>query len=81
MNSKQVSQLQRTTNRLCAIFPTGSPLDFSVTELSRGELMLSASNSGQVKWYEERIHVLAIIGPKGGLKLHHASTFVRKMFD
>ena len=76
MNRDQLSVVRRLTSRLAFLC---DGLEFAVEAFDRGELMVTASNAGRVSVYTDSDFVLAIVGPRGGVKLREASSFVRKM--
>jgi hypothetical protein len=77
MNAKQLKVVQRITNNLESLIPGA---EFSCHEVC-GLMMVSATNCGNVRWYEKSEFVLLFVGKHGGLNIKKASSHVRKMMS
>jgi hypothetical protein len=78
MNAKQLSTVQRLTNRLARAedFMT---FQVQVLEDCKGSpVMLSGSNI-DAPWYVNHEFFLAFVGPRGGVTVRHGSSHIRNM--
>lgn len=70
LTRQQVNALRILTNRLQRYCMPDEVMHFSIKEMSRGAVMLCASNSGS-PWYAKHKHATLFIGPRGGLDRKH----------
>lgn len=76
MNAKQQSAIRVMTNsierfnRLSNDDTLYGPIHFRVEQLAGGMVMVSASNNSEDRrWYHKMVHVIATVGPRGGVKI------------
>ena len=76
MNSKQITALRRLTNnveyynRLLDGTPLNGVMVWKVVgePFAKGEIMVSGVNE-DLKFFHSAIHVIALVGPRGGIKV------------
>lgn len=68
MNRRQALAASRFTRNLEAARHDGS-LVFSAEPVASDSIMVTANNTDGLRWFETHVFVLAIIGPRGGVRV------------
>lgn len=71
MTPSQASACRTLTNRLQRRRHDGN-LTFKVEPAVDRAIMLSATNTDSLRWFETHVFVLTFIGPRGGIKISAA---------
>lgn len=77
MNAKQIAAIKSLTSRLDRNnrMSNGEPLDgtlvFTAEELDPACVMVTARNTPSLGLWDRHIHVIAFVGPRGGIRIKH----------
>ena len=78
MNAKQISALQYITSKIddknrFQDENSNGAVAFEIEQNPDGSIWLYASNADSKAWYETYIHVIVLVGPRGGIKVQYAT--------
>jgi len=82
MNAKQQTAIRMLTsnierfNRMSTGEAMYGPIYFTTEELAGNMIMVRASNNSEDRrWFDKMVHIIATVGPRGGVKIRSCTGF------